>query len=419
MRILFVNSHLIGEKSATGDTLKNIFSNIPDMEILEYTLFPRISGKVFLGLTSLETISNKRTNLLNEFIHNYHQKSLKSNMGFSGETNVSWKSKLKLKLKKSALMWNELLSINFDKECLAKIKDFSPDVIYTLATDINVLRNSIALSDLFDIPIVVHNMDDLYHTKFNGSSFVQKYARNKYQSLYKEVYKRSRKSLAIGPKMAKEYRGLFGLPFDWAMNCTKNTQDSCDPEENLLIFSGGLHGGRISTLLNLAKALEGTSIKFEIYTDDRNFVSYQSDFSCFKNTAFMRYVPKSQMFDNLSRAKILIHVESFEQKYMDYFRLSMSTKIPEYLSVKRPILCIGPKDIATVEFIDSQKVGIAVSDDSDVLNVIRDLLFDSAEYDLLKINTEKTLYENFTLEKIQSKIRDVFKYNVEHYSEDK
>ena len=67
------------------------------------------------------------------------------------------------------------------------------------------------------------------------------------------------------------------------------------------------------------------------------------------------------MFENLARADILLHVESFEEKEKNYFRLSMSTKIPEYLSVGRPVLVVGPDDIGSVEYIRQNHVGYAVN----------------------------------------------------------
>ena len=183
MRILFVNSHLIGEKSATGDTLKNIFGNMGNIDILQYTFFPGIREKVAFEGTPVETISNKKTNFVNEFIYRHHKKNIEGNQRTSQSQSNSWKSKLKLKLKKDALMWNELIPIRIDRACMQKIVDFAPELIYTLGADINVLQNAIKMSNLFNIPIVLHNMDDLYHTKFDGHTFFQKFAKRKLQKL--------------------------------------------------------------------------------------------------------------------------------------------------------------------------------------------------------------------------------------------
>ncbi len=411
MNVLIINYNTIGEETATGVTLQNIFSNMENIKFLQYTLFPGISGKTFIGTTPLETISNKKTNLLNKFIYNYHKKSIKNNISFSNNSKNSWNSKLKLRLKKFALTWNELLAINVDRECIKKIKDFSPEVIYTLGADINVLRNAIKLSDSFGIPIVVHNMDDLYHTKFKGRLWIHRYARKKLQKLYKEAYKRSRKSLAIGPKMAEEYETLFGLPFDWAMNCVNYKESDVSPEENLMIFSGGLHGGRANTLEQLAKLVDTTKMKLEIYTDDRNFALYEPLFVNLKNTILCHYVPKEQMIDNLSRASILVHVESFDNEYVEYFRLSMSTKIPEYLVAKRPIFCIGPNEIATVSYIENSGIGAVASSYEEISQKLTQLISEERIEEILGC-IDRRMSEDFTQFGVQQKVRAVFEYNI-------
>ncbi len=416
MNVLIINYHTIGEETATGVTLQNIFSNMENTKFLQYTLFPGISGKTFIGTTPLETISNKKTNLLNRFIYNYHKKSIQNNISVSNNSKNSWKSKLKLRLKKFALTWNELLAINVDRECIKKIKDFSPEVIYTLGADINVLRNAIKLSDILGIPIVVHNMDDLYHAKFKGRLWIHRYARKKLQKLYKEAYKRSRKSLAIGPKMAEEYETFFGLPFDWAMNCVNYKESDVSPEENLMIFSGGLHGGRANTLLELANAVENSSLNvcLEIFTSNREYVQYESEFKCFSKTKLLPFVPKSVQIENISRANALVHAESFDEENISYFRLSMSTKIAEYTSVGKPILCIGPREIATVDFIKKTGMGVVVNDIQKLPEGLEQMM-DVKNHGQMEGNVKKVFAEYFHKPRVQEKILEVFRYNIANY----
>ena len=72
------------------------------------------------------------------------------------------------------------------------------------------------------------------------------------------------------------------------------------------------------------------------------------------------------MFQNLQQADFLLHVESFDEDDINFFKYSLSTKIPEYLSVGRPIICYGPKNVGTVEYLNNRKLGI-VSDDVEEL----------------------------------------------------
>src|SRR3546814_7688640 len=51
---------------------------------------------------------------------------------------------------------------------------------------------------------------------------------------------------------------------------------------------------------------------------------------------------------------------SFVDHYSKYARLSISTKVPQYLSVGRPILAYGPKSLASISYIKETGAGVVV-----------------------------------------------------------
>ena len=53
----------------------------------------------------------------------------------------------------------------------------------------------------------------------------------------------------------------------------------------------------------------------------------------------------------LNNCDIPVHVESFDKKSRIATRLSLSTKISEYLSLGKPILAIGPEEIASMRHL--------------------------------------------------------------------
>ena len=122
---------------------------------------------------------------------------------------------------------------------------------------------------------------------------------------------------------------------------------------------------------------------------------------------------QSKMFDNLSRADVLLHVESYYSRYTSYFRLSMSTKIPEYMSVCRPILCVGPSGIATVDFIQERKFGLVVND----INRFGDSLRKLEKTDLrvaLVNNSKEVLSKEFFRSQMQNKLIQSFRCNINY-----
>ena len=100
---------------------------------------------------------------------------------------------------------------------------------------------------------------------------------------------------------------------------------------------------------------------------------------------------KERMIEKLNKADVLIFVESFAEEQIEKTRLSLSTKISEYLSVGKPIIAVGPSEVGSMEFL---------SDTAICVNNLDDLLSK-----LQSITTDKLLrvaYGNKALEKYES-----------------
>jgi len=60
-------------------------------------------------------------------------------------------------------------------------------------------------------------------------------------------------------------------------------------------------------------------------------------------------------------ANVLVHVESFDEASRLLTRLSLSTKIPQYLMAGRCVLAYGPAELASVRYVAETGAGPAVS----------------------------------------------------------
>jgi glycosyltransferase involved in cell wall biosynthesis len=81
----------------------------------------------------------------------------------------------------------------------------------------------------------------------------------------------------------------------------------------------------------------------------------------------------------LRRANVLVHVESFGSAERQYTRLSVSTKIPQYMSAGRPILAYGPGDVASCQYVQDSSSGVVVGrqDRQDLTDALRRLCADA------------------------------------------
>lgn len=74
----------------------------------------------------------------------------------------------------------------------------------------------------------------------------------------------------------------------------------------------------------------------------------------------------------MNQSNILVFVESFDNGQIEKTRLSFSTKIPEYLSVGKPILAIGPEGIGAMDCL--QEAAACAYSKEDIYNCLKNLL---------------------------------------------
>ena len=91
---------------------------------------------------------------------------------------------------------------------------------------------------------------------------------------------------------------------------------------------------------------------------------------------------------------MLVHVESFDNKSRQLTKLSISTKIPEYLATGKPIIAIGPREVASLEYL--KDCSLWITNKNDIYNKIK--LF-SRGNDFLAELSMKTQLKNIELKK--------------------
>ena len=410
MKILYVGYILFGDDSATGNTLNNIYKD-SDFEILQCCTDYDLSRHS----TKWPSLCVSKTRsfvyfLLRGSYRRFIEKQTRINTQIANAISGHHKSPF-------ASFAQGLMDIapkRLGKTSLTEIDQFKPDVIYTLAENITVLRLSEYFSRRYSAPIVCHIMDDIESTIYTESTITRCF-RNKYKSILERVYSNNNQHLAIGEKMASEFERRHNCSYYPAMNCIFKVYPSEQPMNSPLkiIFSGGLHGGRTSSLLTIANVInEDEQLKsyyeLHVYTDKNSIIS-NPELSNACNVH--EYVPAEKMIDNLSSADILLHVESFQNEEIEYFRYSMSTKLPEYLSVGRPILCFGPIAISTVSFIKEHEVGIVAESVNNLKAALYSLLNESIRRDYAKssISTAEALFLD---QSVRTRIKEVFNNSI-------
>lgn len=250
--------------------------------------------------------------------------------------------------------------------------EFAPDVIYTLLGGSRICGLVVQLSKRLGKPVVPHFMDDWPSTLYE-SHRLRSLFRGVMTRRLTEVFRRAPLGLAIGSGMAEAMNARYGKKFDYFMNCVECSGGISvikNSDSNVVRFGyvGGLHLNRWRTLLALAKTLEtmtcsGISLSFEICAPARDIELYGKHFSSFGSVSRLFSVPPDQVPDVLGSYDVLVHAESFLPEDSRFTKLSVSTKIPQYMAAGRPILAIGPNSLSSIQYVEQSQAGLIATEE--------------------------------------------------------
>lgn len=262
----------------------------------------------------------------------------------------------------------QLFGYTTPPKMLGVLDDFRPQVIYTMLGSNGMLKLVSDMQRRFEIPIVPHIMDDWPETLYRNT-LLRPVLRTMMRWRWRSVLAKSPVRMAISDSMAVEYERRYGGHFEAFMNvvepeCLVASPVPERPGELRFVYIGGLHLGRAEVLRGIGRALaaaRGSSRQgiLLIYTQDPSSPEGTS----------LRDAPGLRLLGSLAPqevpaamrdADVLVHVESFERDLRRYTRYSLSTKIPEYLAAGRPILAVGPPEVASIRYVEALGCGITV-----------------------------------------------------------
>ena len=241
------------------------------------------------------------------------------------------------------------------------LDDFNPQIIFFVAGDV-VYSHKICLyiRRKYNTKLAVFVTDD-YILPRNTISLFWWVRRNYVLKYMRRTVKIADLFITISEDMRQTYYNLFQKDSFVAANLSESMKidGNITPKRNYIeiVYTGGLHLGRDKSLKRLAIALQNINSKYNITTKLKIYSAQklsekQKKYLTIDNvSSFEGLVEGDALKKVLNNADFLVHVESFKKKYRDSTRLSLSTKIPEYLSVGKPIIAIGPQEIASMRYL--------------------------------------------------------------------
>lgn len=363
MKILILSNNPLSQTANNGKTIRSIIKALGDHEFAQIFFSSGsaegLAGDSQYSVTDEELVGLffKRLNLRSALNEKKTETSseLKNDRSFMDGASP-FKSELYRLIRE--VLWK--LPLGHKKRLMGFAESFKPDLLFITAGDF-IFANKLALDVQLktNCRLVTYCTDDYVLTKhgFNILGHVRSFF---ILAGLKQLIRRSSSYLTISESMKIAYEQVFDKGSTLAYNTVELRREPenfprffpCD-ERITFVYAGGLHLDRISSIAILAEHLEmlTESVVIKIYSHDSDKLEIRNKMRGYKTVELMLPVEADALGPILDNADILLHVESFDPYFSSRTHFSLSTKIPEYLSYGKPLLAIGPQNLASMKHV--------------------------------------------------------------------
>jgi len=406
-KILVINQQSIFKKNATGITLQSTLKSWPKDKLMELAISPS-ENSISQEFSGIKTISATKATfplrtLSNIRIFKKVNNNLKSTQKVQKTHYTQSKITKKEILRECFYVTTDLSSMFIGSNLKKEIDRFNPDVIYTLGGSVSVMKMSLYFSKRYDINIVIHFMDNWQETlQWDNNKLLKPYKVVMDRWLDK-IYQHSVRALAISPQMAEVYTKRWNIPHYSLMNSIDINSMYCEtkiPSETFcFVYAGGLHLQRWKSLQDISEAINVVSIELKrkivlkIYTGKENKQQYQKNFNQ-EFVQFNDFVPHEKIKHIFNEADVLVHTEMDNAQMYGFFKYSISTKIPEYLSANRPMLFYGPQKLYLYQYLEGESAAFTASNKDELIQSIKQLVQSHKSKDIILRNGRMLALKN-------------------------
>ncbi len=373
-RVLHVGFLPIGAPTNSGLTLGSLFGQWPQDSLLQLCLRnyeEREPPNLILAPVSIAPADGLVRAVLGRALRPGPTDGLNHAVSRSDQ-QLPWRFRARL----AASTLNDIGPVWVRKPLVRQIEQFRPQVVHSLLGGVRAMRLTTALARRFDIPVVPHFMDDWIDNLFNDGQLWGQ-ARRTVDACLKDILDRSPVCLTIGEDMEREYTDRLGRPCVTVGNSvdlgsysalTPHRADGSAPRR--MRYVGGLHLGRPRVIRSIAGTLDaanpgGRPWVVELFVPPEDIAQAESLAAEFASVSYGGSLAPGEVPQALVDADALLFLESPEPHISRFTRLSVSTKVPQYLASGRPILVAGPQDQGSVRVITASGAGVFAGDGMD------------------------------------------------------
>lgn len=390
-RLLIISNNVLSSTNNNGKTILSFIEGIESIEVAQIYFSgekPKIEGYNYFQISDKDIIRGvfnrkkrgrcyrkiKRNNQSDDF-------SIRKTIGRNDFTLVA----------RDLLWFNKWKS----KHLLSWLDSFSPDAILFVAGD-SLFAYSICdyVQKRFKAKLSVYITDDYIMPRKNENMihFIRRKAIIKH---LKRTLKMTSTLFTISEPMRQTYKRVLKKDSSLLFNLVEDMYDeSYEKKETeiILTYAGSFYYKRSEILSKVARAIkkynsinECKQAKLLLYSNEEPEENIKRNLIIPGVSEYGGSLTKEQLKERLNTSDILVFVESFEPEQVEKVKYSFSTKVPEYLSIGKPILAIGPKEIGSMKYLED--CAFCVYDDR---NIIFDVSYLLSHHELYAELSEKS-----------------------------
>jgi glycosyltransferase involved in cell wall biosynthesis len=267
-----------------------------------------------------------------------------------------------------------------------ELAEIAPDVVYVMANSLYLAKAACVACENLDIPMCVHIVDDVDSESANKNG---KRTRKglETEKWFQRLVDYASTHIGISPQMAEEFENRYGHEWTWFTTLTDSYGYDPQPKKSKpgspieFVFAGNLSFDRWREVCELGHAIKqlrqhGRPATLTVYGSPTHLKLYGNQLRE-AEVDVRQWVPVDELGSIFHNADVLVHVESSHDPEMRHaIRLSLSTKISQYMMAGRPILAIGPAELASIKFVKDSNVGMThdISSGTSLFELIQTLV---------------------------------------------
>lgn len=252
-------------------------------------------------------------------------------------------------------------SWNFSAEQTEQAKAFNPDILFCCLGSYGAMKDCAQMMELLpNAKLVLYIVDDWANTK-SSRRYFKHYWHKKNNDLFKHLLDKSSGLLSICPYMSESYLKQYGKTFypfhnPVDLNYWKSLPSNLRYSDDItsILFTGKINDDTKDCLLDTCKVVEqlnkeGHKFVFDVYSPNANM--HPDLFSHYPSCHLFSAIPHDEIPMVTKGYSAMLLTLGFSKESRSYVRLSMPTKLSEYLAAGIPTVLYCPEEIALSQYL--------------------------------------------------------------------